>query len=64
MKKISTTNILTKIFKKKPLKKVKKPGSKPVVKVIKKSKVKKVKKNILLKKNKKKKYEKYFNENL
>ena len=55
MKKISTTNILTKIFKKKPLKKVKKPGSKPVVKVIKKSKVKKVKKNIPLKKNKTKK---------
>ena len=55
MKKISTTNILTKIFKKKPLKKVKKPGSKPVVKVIKKSKVKKVKKNIPLKKTKTKK---------
>ena len=55
MKKISTTNILTKIFKKKPLKKVKKPRSKPVVKVIKKSKVKKVKKNISLKKNKTKK---------
>jgi CarD family transcriptional regulator len=55
MKKISTTNILTKIFKKKPLKKVKKPGSKSVVKVIKKSKVKKVKKNIPLKKNKTKK---------
>ena len=55
MKKISTTNILTKIFKKKPLKKVKKPGSKSVVKVVKKSKEKKIKKNIPLKKTKTKK---------
>ena len=43
MKKISTTNILTKIFKKTPEKKVKK---KVVVKVIKKPKAKVVKKNI------------------
>ena len=43
MKKTSTTNILAKIFKKKPIKKVKK---KAAAKVVKKSKIKVVKKNI------------------
>jgi len=42
MKKTSTTNILAKIFKKKPLKKVKKATSKSAVKIIKKSKIKKI----------------------
>ena len=49
MKKISTTNILTKIFKKNPEKKVKK---KTIPKVIKKTKVKAVKKVVPIKKNK------------
>ena len=55
MKKISTTNILTKIFKKKPLKKVKKTVPKTAAKVVHKSKAKKIKKNIPLKKAKTKK---------
>ena len=42
MKKTSTTNILAKIFKKKPLKKVKKATSKSAIKIIKKSKIKKI----------------------
>ena len=49
MKKISTTNILTKIFRKNSVKKVKK---KVTTKVIKKSKIKVIKKNILIKKAK------------
>jgi CarD family transcriptional regulator len=52
MKKISTTNILTKIFKTKPKKKTKKLGNKPVANVTKKPKAKKVKKNIVIKKTK------------
>ena len=48
MKKISSKNILAKIFKKKPAKKIKKVVSKPTVKS-KKSKVKSVKKNIITK---------------
>ena len=43
MKKISTTNILTKIFKKNPLKNVKKKVIKPLVKVVKKVKTSKKK---------------------
>jgi CarD family transcriptional regulator len=48
MKKISTTNILTKIFKKTPVKKTKKS----VTKVIKKPKTKAIKKNVSAKKSK------------
>ena len=56
MKKISTTNILTKIFKKNPVKKViKKTTSKSITKVIKKSKAKVLKKKIPAKKSKDKK---------
>ena len=47
MKKISTTNILTKIFKKNPLKKTKKS----ITKIIKKPKTKVIKKNVSTKKN-------------
>jgi CarD family transcriptional regulator len=52
MKKISTTNILTKIFKKLPMKKAKKATAKPTIKIIKKSKPKVVKKNVSEKKHK------------
>ncbi|MDA9604547.1 transcriptional regulator [Candidatus Pelagibacter sp.] len=55
MKKISTTNILTKIFKKNSLKKTKKAKAKPIAKPIKKSKSLKSKKNISLKTPKTKK---------
>jgi len=55
MKKISSTNILTKIFKKTPEKKVKKKSTpKTATKVIKKTKAKEVKKNISKKKSKSK----------
>ena len=52
MKKISTKNILTKIFKKTPEKKAKKNSSKTKTKVIKKVKVKVVKKKVSIKKTK------------
>ena len=53
MKKISTTNILTKIFKKSPVKKsVKKAVSKSKKKTLKNNKIKVIKKNISLKKTK------------
>ncbi|MDA8537361.1 transcriptional regulator [Candidatus Pelagibacter bacterium] len=56
MKKISTKNILTKIFKKKaPLKKAKKTKSKPVSKIVKKTKIKENKKNSSKQKTKDKK---------
>ena len=52
MKKISTTNILTKIFKKTPVKKTKKSVTKAVNKVIRKPKAKVIKKNVSTKKSK------------
>ena len=52
MKKTNTTNILAKIFKTNPKKKIKKLGNKTVAKVIKKTKAKKIKKIAPLKKNK------------
>ena len=52
MKKISTKNILTKIFKKIPLKKAKKNTAKKISKVIKKNKAKIIKKKLPIKKTK------------
>ena len=60
MKKISTTNILTKIFKKTPEKKVK---NKTALKVVKKSKVKVIKKNTSVKKPKAEKTKKNLKKN-
>ena len=61
MKKISTTNILTKIFKKKPVKKVKK---KTTSKIVKKNRSKIVKKNSSIKKTKVTKIKKKIKKNI